>query len=240
MSSLIEQLEERQRAEEAQNFSEYSGLLSKSRAEPLSKKENDRVHALMGLLNKTVIDVRNDLVVIADFAKEQALAADYDKWSEEDARINGVVKESYQKTHAEIARLNREHQKIVSEQETIGGRRSRSDSAKHRAADLAIRHWRLLGLPDPKLAIGHPIAALAVLPDGTPLLPPPINGSMDSFMGLPSDVMPKTLPVRVEASRPLHLSGGSGNTTSPLKFIPAGNGTPRADGEAISSLARKL
>ena len=98
----------------------------------------------------------------------------------------------------------------------------------------------------------QPIAALAVLPDGTPLLPPPINGSMDSYMGLPEgsceafhanppfDVMRKTLPVRVEASRPLHLSGGSGNTTYPLKFVRAGNGTPRADGEAISSLARKL
>jgi hypothetical protein len=232
--SLLDRIKGFRKQENDELFVHYVDFLKRS--ETLSDDEVGEFYAIARSLDKTEFDMYADYSALADYGREVALAAELDKWSEEDQRLSGLVRESKEKTDAEIGQLHRRHNELVNQNEAVGKKRMRAASANHRAADLILKHWRVLGLPDPALTAPEPLDSLLKRSGVNAAIP--ADAKIISSAEVPT---PQNLPTRVEQTTPHTLGGGPvAGPNSPVNFIPKGGGSPAAGGDQQDSAIKGL
>jgi hypothetical protein len=233
MNSLLEQIAQIENQERAELMARYRDLLAKS--ETLDDTGARQLFVTARGLGKNSTDIWEDKRNMLEYERELVIAGEQEKWCAEDQRLSALVRESKKRTDTEIGRLHALHNTLVNENEAVGRKHVRANAGFYRAADLALKHWEILGIPNPALTAPEPISELlkrsginAVIPEGAKLIST-------------ADVLtPNTLPVRVEKTAPSDLGGGAvAGEKSPMGFVPKGGGSP-AGGDQRESAVKGL
>jgi hypothetical protein len=233
MSTLLERLAQFENQEADDLYILYNSLLARS--EDLNEDEVKELFAIAHRLGKTRFHVHEDRSAMIEFERESALAAKLDELQETAAQLNAEVLASREAGKVEIDRINREHSIKVEKARAAGSALIRAGNANHHSADLILKHWRVLGLPDPALTAPEPLDSL-LKRSGVNAA---IEGAKITLSGdIPTPAQP---PLRVVSTVPHNLGGGPvAGSHSPINFVPSGGDPAARSGDPVADATKGL